>query len=144
MLTSRLSVEMVQKAAALGAPIVAAVSAPTALALRTAEAAGITVVAVARDDGFEVFTRPDRIGGATTPRSGPAVQPVEKLVMMANQIARNLAVQGEDAAAAATADHMRRFWDPRMRAAIIDYVAAGGALDPTARAAVLLLRPPQG
>ena len=60
-LTSRLSVELVQKAAAIGAPIVAAVSAPTALALRTAEAAGITVIAVARDDGFEVFTRPDRI-----------------------------------------------------------------------------------
>jgi FdhD protein len=60
-LTSRLSVEMVQKAAVAGAPVVAAVSAPTALALRTAEAAGITVVAVARDDGFELFTRPDRI-----------------------------------------------------------------------------------
>ena len=71
MLTSRLSVEMVQKAAALGAPVIAAVSAPTALALRTAEAAGITVVAVARDDGFEVFTRPDRIG-ARRNRSEPA------------------------------------------------------------------------
>ena len=41
-------------------------SAPTALALRTAEAAGITVIAVARDDGFEVFTRPDRIGAPGT------------------------------------------------------------------------------
>jgi FdhD protein len=48
--------------AALGAAVVAAVSAPTALALRTAEAAGITVVGVARDDGFEIFTRPDRLG----------------------------------------------------------------------------------
>ncbi|WP_337185143.1 formate dehydrogenase accessory sulfurtransferase FdhD [Phenylobacterium sp.] len=62
-LTSRVSVEMVQKAAALGAQIVVAVSAPTVLAVRTAEAAGITLVAVARDDGFEVFTRPDRISG---------------------------------------------------------------------------------
>lgn len=62
-LTSRLSVEMVQKVAALGAAVVAAVSAPTALALRTAAAAGITVVAVARQDGFEVFVRPDRIDG---------------------------------------------------------------------------------
>jgi len=61
-LTSRLSVEMVQKVAALGAAVVAAVSAPTALALRTAEAAGITVIGVARDDGFEIFIRPDRIG----------------------------------------------------------------------------------
>ena len=57
-LTSRLSVEMVQKAAALGAAVVAAVSAPTALAVRTAEAAGVTLVAVARDDGFEDLHAP--------------------------------------------------------------------------------------
>ena len=48
LLTSRVSVEMVQKAAAIGAPILVAVSAPTALAVRTAEAAGITLVAIAR------------------------------------------------------------------------------------------------
>lgn len=61
LLTSRVSIEMIQKAAVLGAPIVVAVSAPTALALRTAEDAGITVVAIVRDDGFEVFTDPSRI-----------------------------------------------------------------------------------
>lgn len=60
-LTSRVSVEMIQKAAVLGIPIVAAVSAPTALAVRTAASAGITLVAVARGDGFEIFTHPDRI-----------------------------------------------------------------------------------
>ena len=60
-LTSRVSVEMVQKAAMMGAPIVAAVSAPTALAVRVAEAAGVTLVAVARADGFEVFAHPGRI-----------------------------------------------------------------------------------
>lgn len=60
-LTSRVSIEMVQKAAAMGAAIVAAVSAPTALAVRTADAAGITLVGVARADGFEVFTHGDRI-----------------------------------------------------------------------------------
>src|SRR5882757_3768356 len=43
LLTSRVSVEMVQKAAAMGAPLISAVSAPTALAVRTAEAAGITL-----------------------------------------------------------------------------------------------------
>jgi FdhD protein len=59
--TSRLSVEMVQKAAAIGAPLLVAVSAPTALAIRTAEAANITLVAVARDDGFEVFTHARRM-----------------------------------------------------------------------------------
>jgi FdhD protein len=61
LLTSRVSVEMVQKAAMMGAPVIAAVSAPTALAVRVAEAAGITLVAVARDDGFEVFTHAARI-----------------------------------------------------------------------------------
>ena len=61
LLTSRVSVEMVQKAAVLGAGILVAVSAPTALAIRMAEAAGITLVAIARRDGFEVFTHPHRI-----------------------------------------------------------------------------------
>lgn len=61
LLTSRVSVEMVQKAASLGAPILVAVSAPTALALRAADAAGITLIAVARHDGFETFTHPHRI-----------------------------------------------------------------------------------
>jgi len=64
LLTSRVSVEMVQKTAVIGAPLLVAVSAPTALALRTAEAAGITVVGVARSDGFEIFTHPRRIATA--------------------------------------------------------------------------------
>lgn len=59
--TSRLSVEMIQKAAMIGAPLIVAVSAPTALALRTADEAGICVIAIARSDGFEVFTHPERI-----------------------------------------------------------------------------------
>ena len=64
LLTSRVSVEMVQKTAAIGAGVMVAVSAPTALAVKMAEAAGITLVAVARADGFEVFTHPDRIASA--------------------------------------------------------------------------------
>jgi len=60
-LTSRVSVEMVQKTAAFGAPVVVAMSAPTGLAVRTAQAAGITLVAVARSDGFEIFSHPERI-----------------------------------------------------------------------------------
>lgn len=64
LLTSRVSVEMVQKAAALDIPILVAVSAPTALAVRTAEAAGITLAAIARSDGFEIFTHPQRIATA--------------------------------------------------------------------------------
>ena len=46
-LTSRVSVEMVQKSAAIGAPMIVAVSAPTALAVRMADAAGMTLVAIA-------------------------------------------------------------------------------------------------
>ncbi|HLG88719.1 MAG TPA: formate dehydrogenase accessory sulfurtransferase FdhD [Alphaproteobacteria bacterium] len=61
LLTSRVSIEMVQKTARLGTPILVAVSAPTALAVRTAEAAGITLIAVARGRDFEIFTRPERI-----------------------------------------------------------------------------------
>lgn len=59
--TSRVSVEMVQKTAAIGAPVIAAVSAPTALAVRTAEAAGMTLAALVRGDEYDVFTHPDRI-----------------------------------------------------------------------------------
>ncbi len=59
--TSRVSVEMIQKTAAMGVPLAIAVSAPTALAVRMAENAGITLVAVARGDGFEVFTHAYRV-----------------------------------------------------------------------------------
>jgi FdhD protein len=59
--TSRVSVEMIQKSAAIGVPLVVAVSAPTALAVRMADAAGITLVAVARHDGFEIYTHSHRI-----------------------------------------------------------------------------------
>jgi FdhD protein len=61
LLTSRVSIEMVQKAAALGTPVLVAISAPTARAVRMAEAAGITLLAIARQDGFEIFTHPHRI-----------------------------------------------------------------------------------
>ena len=61
LLTSRVSIELIQKAARIGAPVVVAVSAPTAAAIRLAEACGITVVAVARGADFEIFTHPERI-----------------------------------------------------------------------------------
>jgi FdhD protein len=60
-LSSRISIELVQKAGMVGASIIVGVSAPTALAVRTAEATGLTLVGIARDDGFEVFTHPGRI-----------------------------------------------------------------------------------
>lgn len=63
--TSRVSVEMVQKTAAIGSPVIIAVSAPTALAIRTAHAAGMTLVALVRGDEFDIFTHPDRISPRT-------------------------------------------------------------------------------
>jgi FdhD protein len=61
LLTSRVSIDMVQKVAALGAPVLIAVSAPTAHAVALAEEAGITLIALARPDRFEVFTHSDRL-----------------------------------------------------------------------------------
>ncbi len=63
-ITSRVSVELIQKAAVMGTGLIAAVSAPTALAIRSAEGAGITLVAVARGEEFEIFTHPARVEGA--------------------------------------------------------------------------------
>ncbi|MES2667106.1 MAG: formate dehydrogenase accessory sulfurtransferase FdhD [Pseudomonadota bacterium] len=60
-ITSRVSIDMVQKCAALGAPVLIAVAAPTAAAVAMADLAGITLVALARGDRFEVFSQPDRI-----------------------------------------------------------------------------------
>lgn len=61
LLTSRVSIEMIQKTATIGASIVLAISAPTALAVRTAEKANITLVAVVRGEDHEIFTHPQRI-----------------------------------------------------------------------------------
>jgi FdhD protein len=61
LLTSRVSIELIQKTAIFGSPILAAISVPTARAIREADAAGITLIAIARDDGFEIFTHPERI-----------------------------------------------------------------------------------
>lgn len=59
--TSRISVEMVQKAAILGSSTLVAISAPTALAIRTAEEAGMTLVALTRGEDFEIFSGAERI-----------------------------------------------------------------------------------
>ena len=60
-MSSRISIELVQKASMIAAPVLVAISAPTAYAIRAADAAGITLVGIARADGFEVFTHPQRI-----------------------------------------------------------------------------------
>jgi formate dehydrogenase subunit delta len=65
---------------------------------------------------------------------------LDKLVHMANQIAVEFGYQQPDAAVEATCHHLRRFWDPAMRKAIVAHLAKGGAgLDPVAREAVARL-----
>lgn len=59
---------------------------------------------------------------------------LERLTYMANQIARNLAPQGEATAIELAAQHLKDFWDPRMKAAIL--AGDRNGLDPIARAAV--------
>ena len=60
-ITSRASYEMVQKSAAVGVSLLAAVSAPTALAIRTAAQAGITLIGFARTDRHVVYCHPHRL-----------------------------------------------------------------------------------
>ena len=60
-MTSRISVELVQKCAVAGCPMLIAVSAPTAHAVRLAEGAGVTLAALVRGGGAEVFSHPARI-----------------------------------------------------------------------------------
>jgi formate dehydrogenase subunit delta len=68
-----------------------------------------------------------------------------RLVYLANQIAKFFHAQGEAAAQAGVEDHLRKFWDPRMRREIVAHLDAGGAgLLPAARAAVARLAEGQG
>ncbi len=64
-----------------------------------------------------------------------------KLVAMANQIGRFFAPQRDADKVGAIANHLRKFWDPRMRAAIVAHLEKGGAgLDDPVRQAVRRLR----
>jgi FdhD protein len=66
-LTSRLSLEMVGKCARSGIELIAAVSAPTSMAIEVAENCNITLCAFVRETRATVFTKPDRIAGAQSP-----------------------------------------------------------------------------
>jgi formate dehydrogenase subunit delta len=60
---------------------------------------------------------------------------------MANQIGKIFSSQGADVAVPGIADHIRKFWNPRMRQAIFTHLDDGGAgLDPNVRAALLRLK----
>jgi formate dehydrogenase subunit delta len=65
----------------------------------------------------------------------------ERLIYMANQIGKFFQSQGHDKAVPAIAEHIRKFWDPRMRNAIFAHLDAGGAgLDTNVRDAIASLK----
>ena len=67
----------------------------------------------------------------------------ERLAYMANQIGKFFAHRPHDVAVAATEEHLRKFWDPRMRRQIVEGLERGEAtLDPLVREAVERLRAP--
>ncbi len=66
---------------------------------------------------------------------------IERLIYMANQIGKFFAAQGDEATIAGVADHLKKFWDPRMRGQILAHLDSGGAgLDANVAAAVARLR----
>jgi len=70
---------------------------------------------------------------------------VDKLVKMANQIGKFFVAQKHPEGVASMTEHLKKFWDPRMRNAIIAHVDHGGAgLDPIAIEAVRRLGQPGG
>lgn len=67
--------------------------------------------------------------------------PLPRLIYMANQIGKFFVSEDKTTAVAGIADHLKKFWDPRMRAEIIAHLAAGGeGLDPAVREAVASLQ----
>jgi formate dehydrogenase subunit delta len=66
------------------------------------------------------------------------------ITRLANDIAAQFAHRAHAEASRATAEHMRNFWDPRMRQQLIELVSAGGEdLDPVAMRAAARLKPPE-
>ena len=62
-MSSRLSVDLVQKTARIGVSVLIGASTPTRLAIAWAEAAGITLIGRARGEAFDLYTHPQRIEG---------------------------------------------------------------------------------
>ncbi len=79
-----------------------------------------------------------KTAAALPPNQRNSAMDLARLTYMANQIARNLAFQSEAEAIETTAQHIRDFWDPRMKAALLAGDRTG--LDPIAAAALERLR----
>ena len=137
LLSSRISVEMVQKAAMLGAPVVVAVSAPTALAVRTARGGR-------HDPGRHRPRR--RLRGLHPSRAhrvaeGAAACRLTSWPTWPTRSASSSRIRSTTQAVAAIADHLEKFWDPRMRGTILSqYDTVSDRLDPLVREAIAQLR----
>src|SRR5882757_8210659 len=86
-----------------------------------------------------------RIRSGLRPSKGPALREPsmspDRLIYMANQIGWFFRSQGHDKAVPGIADHIKKFWDPRMRKAIFAHLHSGGAgLDPNVRDALETLK----
>ena len=66
LLSGRISFELVQKAACAGTPLLAAIGAPSSLAIQLAEETGMTLVGFLREDRLNVYTYPERVVGHST------------------------------------------------------------------------------
>jgi formate dehydrogenase subunit delta len=65
----------------------------------------------------------------------------DRLVYMANQIGKFFHAQGHDKTVTGVAEHIKKFWDPRMRNQIFAHLRTGGAgLDPDVREALEILK----
>ena len=65
----------------------------------------------------------------------------DRLIYMANQIGKFFNSQGADNAVAGIAEHIRKFWDPRMKSAILAHLDKGGeGLEPSVRDAIATLK----
>ncbi len=138
--TSRASYELIQKAASVSITLLAAMSAPTGLAIRLAEEAGLTLVGFVRDNQHVVYTHAEHLNHTIYPTliKKSNLMHIEKLISMANDIADFFNAESDkEIAAEGVKKHILRSWDPRMRKAIIKhYQASGEGLSPLATQAM--------
>src|ERR1700742_3953061 len=74
-------------------------------------------------------------------RPRESIMSPDRLIYMANQIGKFFGSQGHDKAVPGIAEHIRKFWEPRMRRAIFAHLDGGGAgLDPSVREAIETLK----
>lgn len=150
LITSRASMEMVQKSVQQGVEILLAISAPTALAIDLAQRHGQTLVGFARPGQMTVYTHPQRLFDANehpimsnhdTPHHS-----AQTLVKMAHDIGAFFeAMPDQQQAARDVANHIQRFWEPRMQRNFLDHLAEHPAtpLSDIVRQALVYLRQSQ-